>query len=123
MTEQAFTILTLIIAALGALLTFIGVITVNRSSPAPTKPWDLNKKTMTTILGLLVGLSIATGLKVLVLSIDALLNKKELSSLNLTNKNELFAQLIDATGYFALGGIIFIILGIRGFAVLWRKDS
>ncbi|MDO6602791.1 hypothetical protein [Arenibacter palladensis] len=77
---------------------------------------------MTIILGLLAGLSIATGLKVLVLSIDALLNKKELSSLNLTNKNELFAQLIDATGYFALGGIIFIILGIRGFAVLWRKD-
>ena len=122
MTEQAFTILTLIIAALGALLTFIRAMTVNGSSPAPTKPWDLNKKTMTIILGLLAGLSIATGLKVLVLSIDALLNKKELSSLNLTNKNELFAQLIDATGYFALGGIIFIILGIRGFAVLWRKD-
>ena len=122
MTEQAFTILSLIISALGALLTFIRAMTVNSSGPAPTKPWDLNKKTMTIILGLLAGLSIATGLKVLVLSIDALLNKKELSSLNLTNKNELFAQLIDATGYFALGGIIFIILGIRGFAVLWRKD-
>lgn len=77
---------------------------------------------MTIILGLLAGLSIATGLKVSVISIDALLNKKDLSSLDLTNKNELFTQLIDATGYFALGGIIFIILGIRGFAVLWRKD-
>ncbi|MCM4154307.1 hypothetical protein DHD05_22200 [Arenibacter sp. N53] len=122
MTEQAFTILALIIAALGALLTFIRAMTVNSSSPAPTKPWDLNKKTMTIILGLLAGLSIATGLKVLVLSIDALLNKKELSSLDLTHMNELFTQLIDATGYFALGGIIFIILGIKGFAVLWRKD-
>ena len=76
MTEQAFTILTLIIAALGALLTFVRAITVNRSSPAPTKPWDLNKKTMTIILGLLAGLSIATGFKVSVISIDALLNKK-----------------------------------------------
>jgi hypothetical protein len=122
MTEQTFSVITLVIAAITALITLIWVINVNKKITEAAKKWDVNKKTLTVILGLLAGLSISTGFKVTIISITAVFKKDVLENLECLHSNTLLAQLLNATGYFAIAGVIFIILGMRGLVVLLKTE-
>lgn len=122
MSEQTFSVITLVIAGITALITTVWVVTVNSKITEAAKKWDVNKKTLTIILGLLAGLSISTGFKVTMISINSILTKDVLENLECIHANTLFAQLVNATGYFAIAGAIFIILGMRGLVVLLKTE-
>ena len=121
-TEQTFSVITLVIAGIAAFFSLFWVVTVNKKIADRAKKWDVNKKTLTLILGLLARLSIPPGFKLTIISITAVLTKDMLENLGCIHSTALLAQLLNASGYFTIAGVIFIILGMRGLAVLLKTE-